>query len=105
MDISGSGNRYDQLYCGFRLKEKLCPLPRRALKPHCLVDHVLQWLALLESADVLQEHGQVPFGDARGIAGDMRRDDDIFHAPERMISRQRLDLEDIETGPCNFTGP
>ena len=58
-----------------------------------------------EAAHVVQQHRQVPLGDARRIAGHVRRQDDAFvHAPQRMIGRQRLRLEDVQGRPGDLPG-
>ena len=42
----------------------------------------------------------------RGEApGDVRGEDDVLHGPERVVRRQRLDLEDVEPRPGELAGP
>ena len=43
----------------------------------------------------------MPLGNAGRSSCHVRRDDHIFHAPQRMVLGERLDLEDIEPGPGN----
>ena len=66
--------------------------------PEVLVDHVGQGLALDEVADVFDQGGEVSGGDHGGVAGGVWGDDDVGEVPERMIGRERLDLEDVERG-------
>src|SRR5205823_3980491 len=79
--------------------------PPPPLKPLRLVDDVPQRVAGGEAADVVEQQGQMSLRDARGIAGDVRREDDpVAHAPERMVGGQRLLLEDVEGRPGKFPG-
>src|SRR4029079_5839440 len=55
-----------------------------------LVPDVEQWLPGREPAQVFDEHARVPFRDARRVSGDVRREDDVRKAPERVVGRQRL---------------
>ena len=64
--------------------------------PEVLVDHVGQGCALDEVADVLDQGGEVAGGDHGGVAGGVWGHNDVGEVPERMIGRERLDLEDVE---------
>src|SRR3954463_1790254 len=68
-----------------------------------LVDHVEQRLAPGESAQVLAE--QLPRADIRELTagGDVRRDHDVRHAPQRVILRQRLGVGDVEARTSEMT--
>src|SRR5437762_1283381 len=67
---------------------------RSGSAPAPLVHDVAQRLPGDEAAQVVQQRLQVPLRHARRGGGAVRRDDDIFHPPQRMVWRQRLDLED-----------
>ena len=75
---------------------------RTAASPNAFT--TLKRLALSKAAHILQEHSQVSFGNARRKARDMRRNNYIFHLPERMGGGQGLDLEHVESRSGNFAG-
>jgi hypothetical protein len=55
-------------------------------------------LAIKKAADVLNRVGEIAAVILLGNVAEVRRDHDIIHLAEWMIERQRLDIEDIETG-------
>ena len=71
---------------------------RRALEPLRFVDDVAQRFAAPMPADIVEQDFEVAFGDPRRIAGDVRRQDRVLHAPERVIGRERLGLVNVQRG-------
>ena len=67
-------------------------------EPETFVGESQEGLAIYEAANIFQEGFQMTFGNTGRGGGDMGRDDYVFHLPERVICRQRFDLEDVECG-------
>ena len=67
-----------------------------SLEPVGFVDDVGQWLAVKEVGEVFQQHGEMALGDLRGLAGDVRGEDDVGHFPQRMIGRKGFDFEHVQ---------
>src|SRR5579864_4394946 len=68
----------------------------------CLLDDA-HGLAIDKGADVVDDVGEIVLVVLPADIAEMGRDHDIVHAPERMIERQRLDVEHVEAGAGNAT--
>src|SRR5262245_32899130 len=73
--------------------------------PFALVDDVEQRLARREALAVLQEHRLPLLAVGCTIDRDMRRDQDVWHRPERALGWQRLRGDNVEAGAGEMTRP
>ena len=94
--IKGSFFSSQQEHCLKGQGGSLCS--RIHSEPELLIGQGDEGLAVDETADILQQGFQVPFGDVCRSGGDVRGDDDVVHLPEGMIRGQGFDFEDIQTG-------
>ena len=74
------------------------------LEPAAFVDEGRGIVAGNKSANVSQQCFGMPLGDPRRRRRHVRRDDDVGHFPQRMIGRQRLDLEHVQPRAGDLTG-
>src|SRR5262245_12204938 len=70
----------------------------------CLVNYVAHGLSGCKAVDVVEQRLQMTLRNAWRGGGAVGRDEDVFHAPQRMIGRQGLDLEDVEPGARDVAG-
>src|SRR5262252_852948 len=54
--------------------------------------------AIDEGADILDDVGEIPLIILLAHIAQVGRDHYVFHAPERMVERQRLDIEHVKAG-------
>src|SRR6516164_1176280 len=73
-------------------------------EPLFLVDRVKQRLSGSKAAAILYQY-RLPFlAIGRAVDRDMRRDQHVWHAPERVVGSQRLGICDIEPGSSEMAG-
>jgi len=73
-----------------------------ASEPLFFVDRVKQRLSGGKAAAILYQY-RLPFlAIGRAVDRDMRRDQHVWHAPERVVGGQRLGICDIEPAPARW---
>src|SRR6516165_7115030 len=75
-----------------------------ASEPLYLVDRVKQRLSGSKAAAILYQCRLPSLAIGRAVDRDMRRDQHVWHAPERVVGGQRLGICDIEPGSSEMAG-
>src|SRR6516164_5127849 len=75
-----------------------------ASEPLFLVDKVKQRLSGGKAAAILYRYRLPSLAIGRAVDRDMRRDQHVWHAPERVVGGQRLGIGDIEPGSSEMAG-
>ena len=73
-------------------------------EPVGLVDHVAEFLALVEALAVVDEEFGAALFEVGAVAGDVGRDQHVGHGPEWVAFGQRFDLEHVEAGAGDLAG-